>query len=39
MMKMLLDIKIDEPEIKLDYRDGIMMVGSMFHRTYRRCIT
>ena len=30
MMKMLLDIKIDEPEIKLDYRDGIMMMGSCF---------
>lgn len=30
MMKMMLDIKIDEPDIKIDYRDGIMMMGSCF---------
>jgi hypothetical protein len=29
-MKLLLDIKIGEPEIKIDYRDKIMLVGSCF---------
>jgi hypothetical protein len=29
-MKFLLDINIAEPPIKIDYRDGIMMVGSCF---------
>lgn len=30
MIKMLLDIKIDGPEVKIDYRDKIMLVGSCF---------
>lgn len=30
MMKMMLDIKIDEPAVKIDYRDKIMLVGSCF---------
>src|SRR4051812_48803572 len=29
-MKLLLDIKITEPEYKIDYRDKIMLVGSCF---------
>lgn len=29
-MKLLLDIKINEPEVKIDYRDKILMVGSCF---------
>jgi hypothetical protein len=29
-MKLLLDINISEPPVKIDYRDGIMMVGSCF---------
>ncbi len=29
-MKILLDIKIEEPEIKIDYRDKILLVGSCF---------
>jgi hypothetical protein len=29
-MKLLLDIKINEPEVKIDYRDRIMLVGSCF---------
>lgn len=29
-MKMLLDIKIDEPAVKIDYRHKIMLVGSCF---------
>lgn len=29
-MKLLLDIKISEPEIKIDYRDKIMLAGSCF---------
>jgi hypothetical protein len=29
-MKMLLDINMSEPPVKIDYRDGIMMVGSCF---------
>jgi hypothetical protein len=29
-MKLLLDIKINEPEVKIDYRDKIMLVGSCF---------
>jgi len=29
-MKFLLDIRIDEPDVKIDYRDKIMMVGSCF---------
>ena len=29
-MKLLLDIKISEPEVKIDYRDKILMVGSCF---------
>lgn len=29
-MKFMLDIKIDEPEVKIDYRDKIMLVGSCF---------
>lgn len=30
MMKMLLDIRIGEPEIKISYQDKIMLVGSCF---------
>ena len=29
-MKLLLDIKINEPEVKIDYREKILMVGSCF---------
>jgi hypothetical protein len=29
-MKLLLDIKISEPEVKIDYRDKILLVGSCF---------
>jgi hypothetical protein len=29
-MKLMLDIKIGEPEVKIDYRDRIMLVGSCF---------
>src|SRR5688572_6285195 len=29
-MKLMRDIKIDEPEVKIDYRDKIMLVGSCF---------
>lgn len=29
-MKLMLDIKINEPEVKIDYRDRIMLVGSCF---------
>lgn len=29
-MKLLLDINIPEPDIKIDYRDKIMMIGSCF---------
>lgn len=29
-MKLMLDIKINEPEVKIDYRDKILMVGSCF---------
>lgn len=29
-MKFLLDINISEPPVKIDYRDGIMMIGSCF---------
>jgi hypothetical protein len=29
-MKLMLDIKISEPEVKIDYRDRIMLVGSCF---------
>ena len=29
-MKLMLDIQIDEPEVKIDYRDKIMLVGSCF---------
>jgi hypothetical protein len=30
MIKMLLDIRIDEPDVKIDYRDKILMLGSCF---------
>lgn len=30
MMKMLLDIKIDKPDVQIDYRDKILMLGSCF---------
>jgi hypothetical protein len=33
-MKFMLDIKIDEPADKIDYRDKIMLVGSPRH-TFR----
>jgi hypothetical protein len=29
-MKLMLDIKIAEPEVKIDYRDGILLIGSCF---------
>ena len=29
-MKFMLDIKINDPEVKIDYRDSIMLVGSCF---------
>ena len=29
-MKLLLDIRIDEPTVRIDYRDKIMMIGSCF---------
>lgn len=29
-MKLMLDIKIGEPEVKIDYRDKILLVGSCF---------
>ena len=29
-MKLMLDIRIEEPEVKIDYKDGILMVGSCF---------
>ncbi len=29
-MKMLLDLKIDSPDVQIDYRDKIMLVGSCF---------
>src|SRR5687768_1070053 len=29
-MKLLLDLNITEPEVKIDYRDKIMLVGSCF---------
>lgn len=29
-MRLMLDIKISEPEVKIDYRDKIMLVGSCF---------
>src|SRR5689334_22750179 len=29
-MKLMIDIKINEPEVKIDYRDRIMLVGSCF---------
>src|SRR5215212_9213873 len=29
-MKFMVDIKIDEPKVKIDYRDKIMLVGSCF---------
>lgn len=29
-MKLMLDIRVDEPAVKVNYRDGIMMTGSCF---------